>query len=97
MNAPVGKGPPGPGRRPTRQQLEAARIRARTTGETLEQALAVFMGAGRYGSEAEPVAPAPGYGFEPAHAEAEHLAAVLPFTRARRNDTADPGDGERED
>ncbi|SCK38789.1 hypothetical protein H181DRAFT_03291 [Streptomyces sp. WMMB 714] len=99
MNAPVSKGSPGPGRGPTPQQLEAARVRARTTGESLEQVLAVFMGAGRYGSEAAAAAPqaaglpAPGTGGEP-----EHLAPVLPFKRAGRDGTPAPGgDGEQKD
>jgi hypothetical protein len=78
MNAPLSNGADHYGRKPTRQQLEAARVRARTTGEPFEQVLAVFLGAGRYGSEAVPaVAPPAGHGGAPA--EPERLAAVLPF------------------
>lgn len=84
MNAPLSNDR-GPAVKPTRQQLEAARVRSRTTGEPLEHVLAVFLGGGRDGS-AVPVCADYGDAGAP-----ERLAAVLPFPGADRG-TSGQGD-----
>lgn len=94
MSAPLGKkAASGRGRRPTEHQLQMARIRARTTGESVAHVLSVFMGAGRYGAEpgdeatgpeAPPVAgTADGRG-DGGGTGADRLAPVIPISRAAR-------------
>lgn len=94
MNVPLGKGNTGGGRRPTEHQLRMARVRARTTGESVAHVLAVFMGVGRHGPAASsgatgPEAPLTG---EPEAWEGtespEPLAPVIPLSRARGKDGA---------
>lgn len=51
MSVPLGAAFGGGGPRPTELQLRQARIRARTTGESLAHVLAVFMGMGRHGAD----------------------------------------------
>jgi hypothetical protein len=99
MSAPLGENSPGgdgrQSRRPTEHQLQMARIRARTTGESVEQVLSVFMGGGRHGQEAGsgPTGPEAVVSGEVAGTyghlgeardgdEAEHLARVIPLSRA---------------
>ncbi|HWM39923.1 MAG TPA: hypothetical protein VNS49_22710 [Streptomyces sp.] len=84
MNVPLGKDSQGPARRPTQHQLEAARIRARTTGESLAHVLSVFMGEGRDGTPEDADEP-PG-----AAADSEQpTAPVIPLSRARRSTQED--------
>jgi len=84
VNVPLGEDSPGSARTPTQHQLEAARIRARTTGEPLAQVLSVFMGEGRHGTP-EDADELPG-----AAADSEQPAApVIPLSRARRGTQED--------
>ena len=59
MNVPWARANSGGGRRPTEHQLQMARVRARTTGESVAHVLSVFMGAGRHGPAASAGATGP--------------------------------------
>ncbi|SCK10170.1 hypothetical protein [Streptomyces sp. WMMB 322] len=94
--------------RPTEHQLAMARVRARTTGESLSHVLSVFMGAGRYGKEpggpsTGPEAPLADGGACPSgtgrEEDAARLAPVIPLLRARGagGSTGDDASGDRAD
>lgn len=99
MSVPLGKGNSGSGsgRRPTEHQLQMARVRARTTGESVAHVLSVFMGEGRDGPEARtgatgpeaPLTGGPGPHGEGAEGP-ERLAPVIPLSRARGKDEPGP-------
>ena len=87
MSIPLGRPSGSDAPKPTAHQLAMARVRARTTGESLAHVLSVFMGAGRNGEQPGTPSTGPEAPHSGTDAEGEdpaRLAPVIPLSRASR-------------